>query len=187
MRHAYNSALITDDETKKLVGIYMGSDFVSEHEWGIKEMKNMLHIDPSLPGLESKMVGGVDPDCVLVLPKIQGYGKEYSLLLFSSRFEIDLVKKAYAGDDPFYDICSYLSLNPADLKGEEGISTAWDDSSFAILANEAMTPHLKDFYERMQEKDVFLVMTNISGPFANPCPTFFIRSRTPDDLIKQIS
>lgn len=156
-----------------LLGIGLGSDFCAEHEWGTKELQERFGLDASLDGLSRRTV--------TVLPS----GLE--LLEFKTRANSARNQKASQALAIFYRFPSSYGQTPLETlqrgelqrHGEEPLSAAWDEKSFAIIAYaEEDQQKLKQLWEAFQRKDVAF-WPNIGVFHTGTGLTFVVSSRVP--------
>jgi hypothetical protein len=136
-------------EGEVLVGVGLGSDCCSEHEWGTKELQDHFGLDAALDGLPRRTV--------TVTPS----GLE--LLEFKTRANSARNQKASQALAIFYRYPSSYGQTPLETlqkgelqrHGEEGLSAAWDEKSFALVAYaEEDRKKLKQLWEAFQRKDI---------------------------------
>lgn len=114
----------------------MGSDFCAEHEWGVERMQRKFACDDTLDGVARRTITKVPEDLRLIEEK------QY-LALFLNPYE-SFYKQ------PGEWIKTYLVR-----RGDEPITTAWDESQFGIVAyGEKDQKNLRTLWEAFQRKDV---------------------------------
>jgi len=125
-------------EDGKLVALNLGSDYCSEHEWGIKELKANFGItdeDTALLGIAKRRItivhGGLE---------YHNEGKEHFLIGW------DYIASYNPPPAKITDL--YM------IKGKE-LACAWDSKSFGIrVAGKENKAHLQELYEAFQKKDI---------------------------------
>lgn len=174
MRHANDAEIIKIND--KLVGFNLGADFCGEHEWGIKSIIEEFEVNKNKVGIDGRMITVVPESLVY---KDITYEKMKCHLLV-------LV--------PYYCQKNDLKITQNDLKKwelytyrlkEEGITTAWDGKSFAILVTDKYKDELKELYEAFVNLDVAIGIAP-SEAFKNGGLTFCIKSRLPKETIQSI-
>lgn len=137
--------LLEEENGGEVIGISLGWDFTSEHEWGIKDIIRNLGIKKDKLGLPRHVISCSENNFHFV------QSKNFVLLLHCEPYAMDRVNKitpenldelVEAGDYPFdYDgllkrdtkECS-TSFAPAKAN-ENPFAAAWSEDDFAILAN----------------------------------------------------
>lgn len=154
MRRARDNEIII--KNNKVVGINLGADFTSEHEWGINDIKRTFGIDSKKIGIDGRSINKV-PE-TLYCQEIKIKNKKYYVLALL-RYALG---SWYCPDR--------TELNEKDMQNfelypnDKGISTAWDEGSFGILVDEKNKNVVDDLYKAFQEKDI-VVGISPSGTF----------------------
>jgi len=147
MRRSYNAEWLLEGDA--LIGVGLGSDFCAEHEWGTKELQDYFGLDAALDGLPRRTVTDVPS------------GLE--LFEFKTRANSARNQKAFQALAIFYRYPSSYGKNPLEIlqkgelqrHGKEGLSAAWDEKSFALIAYaEEDRKKLKQLWEAFQRKDI---------------------------------
>lgn len=173
MRNARNAKVMNIDG--QFVGFDLGADYCAEHEWGIKGIRREFKLNDNLIGIDKRMITKI-PD-TLFYEKIVYEGMKCSVLVlypnyYGNNFKID--KSALRG----WELYSYTLKN-------DGIVTAWDERSFAILVTEKYEKELKELYDAFMNLDV-AVGVALSEVFKNGGLKFCIKSKMPQDIIQSI-
>jgi len=187
MRRAYNDYHIINDNDNFL-GIALGFDFTSEHEWGIKETRRRFGIPES-----SKKNMGV---------KSRTITKNIKNLVFEKS---TYMKNKFA---ILYTGCDWRDINPIphDLENYKtnilsnvehdkkksgksrtpsNIITAWSDGDFGIaVMGEKEVKWLEELYDAFDEKNVVIAMINHGAlnPFAGTSLSLMIADRLPKEV-----
>lgn len=166
MRRANDSQFLL--ENGLLLGINLGSDFTSEHEWGIKGIKNLFGIPSGEKdwGLVRRQISKV-PE-----PPSFGWAKgaeKYSEGLY--------LWQTWDGKKPDFSKNSELRTWRGSL------ACAWDEKSFGVFSTDQKEiAYLKDIYEAFQKCDGAVFLGG-GGPFQNSGLVLAIASRIPKSLI----
>ena len=129
MRRGFNGQILfgnTDGDTKgRVIGMFFGSDFCAEHEWGIEDLLEAVEIHKGL----SKPRRGDDPVYKVFEDVVGKNGVHYNaIFLGDGRYVLKYIKEEYAVSY----VCEYLF--PGDNGNKpDGTFTAWDGKSFGIL------------------------------------------------------
>ena len=174
MRHANDAEVMKIDD--KLVGFNLGADFCAEHEWGIKGIVREFGIDGNKVGIDGRMVTVVPKSLIY---KDVTYEKMKCHLLV-------LVPYYYREEDLKItkDVLRTWELYTYRLE-ENGITTAWDEKSFAILVTDKYKNELKELYEAFLNLDVAVGIAP-SKAFKNGGLKFCIKSQLPKETIQSI-
>lgn len=182
MRRGYDGDFLTDGDN--LVGVSLGSDFTSEHEWGIKKLlKNFgINRNESQFGIEARKITKI-PDRLIHSAK-----KDESYLIlphdtYSEKFteENIWVKKKQHGC-----ISSELNLyKPRNIPNREPelgktFVTAWDSETFGIhVKGEDFQKKLEKIYQAFLVKDIAIWLGGHDNPFQNSGLILGIASQVP--------
>lgn len=174
MRHANDAEVMKIDD--KLVGFNLGADFCAEHEWGIKGIVREFGVDKGKVGIDGRMVTVVPKSLIytdITYEKI----KCHLLVLVPSYYReenLNITK----------DVLRTWELYTYRLE-ETGITTAWDEKSFAILVTDKYKDELKELYEAFLNLDVAVGIAP-SEVFKNGGLKFCIKSKLPEETIQSI-
>lgn len=163
-----------------LAGIALGSDMVSEHEWGVGDLRRYFKCDESKDGIARRQVNDI--------PKY--------LRLFSGVAEhpSDKRKKGAAYDAIFHSPTDYGRtpeewVNHSELYRRNetvGLCAAWDEKSFGIVAyGEKDKKNLALLWDAFQKKDIAFYpqvgVFHLGGGLI-----FCIISKVPEKDVKQM-
>ena len=182
----YDSGFVLDG--KKIVGFGLGADATSEHEWGIRRLRDTLGMpnkdaEPQILGLDrckmQKVTGTV---CFF------DDGKE-ALLFVVDRPEYTseewLSKKGIAEGLKLMGLGGELRYDPKFVK--DGFVAAWAEHGFAIRAGEPESrKELKALSKAFTEKDIAIFMRGGNNPFQNAGLMVCIASRIPEAVRKSL-
>lgn len=179
----YDAALITSPiiETgdKKsggqVLGISLGWDFASEHEWGIDRIYRVF----AIPGRPQRGLIGADVRTVTKVPEtLKFFQFDNAAYLFL--YETFLWTKESDWNEKELDRILRADEN-------EELSTAWDEAAFAVrIKNDALdsgTIVLGQFHEAFIKKDVMIFFGGKTTPLGNKGLILAIRSRMPKDVL----
>ena len=165
MRHGFRSSVIMADG--KFVGFNLGSDFCSEHEWGIEKLKESFGMvdGKKAIGLERRIIHD-NPDWLV---RIENQGELY--LICSPNISRD--------NEARWIDCFKSELRP---ENDSGIGTAWSEDDFAIRAvKEEHKKFLVQLHEAFAVNDVAIFF---GGGFfiENPGLCICIASALPEEV-----
>lgn len=173
MRHANDASIMKIDD--KLIGFNLGADYCGEHERGIKDIIRDFQIDNNKIGIERRMITVV-PETLIY--KDVTYNKlKCHLLVFVPRWYIDKKFKITKKNLDSWELYNYFL--------EDGITTSWDDKSFAILTTDKYKKELKELYQAFLNLDVAIGI-GPSEVFKNGGLKLCIKSKLPEDMIEKI-
>ena len=160
MKKGYNNWVQMDEVNECLVSICLGLDCCSEHEWGIKGIKNLFGIE-----LDENAVG-VDKRKVTKVPKFEGsgssvYGHELQLRI-EDDYAILSICNGSSKDESVQTLMKLYRLTPTefDLKRISAglipffLGTTWDESGFAIAIDSKYFLILFNLFIAFQENDI---------------------------------
>lgn len=169
MRRGSKPVWLTDDESGKFLGINLGADFVSEHEWGIKNIRRDWGIiDPE--EADKKMVFGSKRYRISRIPIddfkfVEDEKEKEAYLIFSDsmnpRWRTDkepITFKSFNKDrymsgelrlpDPRWDELQAKREKRAFIPPTELLAAAWDEGSFGVHVKGVMgIDYLKRIYK----------------------------------------
>jgi len=163
------------------IGVSLGYDFTSEHEWGVDKLKRMLgipKIDDKNIGIKARSMTVFIEDCFHLCEK----GEATILISMSDwmlkdRIEKDIIHKCMDMDHDYADIKSWT---------KDTMRTAWDGGSFAILGKgEEARSQLKELYQGFKDKKIALAFMG-GGVFANASLSFVFIDRLPNEITDQM-
>lgn len=133
-----------------LAGIAMGSDFCSEHEWGVKHMRYLFGCDEEKDGIERRQVTKIP--------------KDLHWYTGTSEHPNDKRRKGAAYDAIFLSPTESYYRQPKDWVNDRelyrydektGLCCAWDEKTFGIVAyGEKDKKNLALLWDAFQRKDV---------------------------------
>ena len=174
MRHANDAEVMKIDD--KLVGFNLGADFCAEHEWGIKGIIREFGVYEDKIGIDGRMVNVVPKS--LVYTDITYEKMKCHLLVLVPYYYREDDLKITKDDIGRWELYTYRLE-------EKGITTAWDEKSFAILVTDKYKDELEELYEAFVNLDVAVGIAP-SEAFKNGGLKFCIKSRLPEETIQAI-
>lgn len=189
MRSGYNNGLLEIDG--RFVGVNLGADHVSEHEWGIKYIRQSFGMDDQAVGLERRIVRAV--------PVPRDYQPRLQPIFVRGVRQQVAAEGQFVGF--FFDVRSEI---PHELSYgfQDGLATAWSERAFGVRLNEPTEPskrpgkrskktfgekflrdaaNLKELYDAFSSLDVAIWLGG-GGPFRNAGLCLAIASRLPGTL-----
>lgn len=194
MRKGRDTEVIYHED--KLVGINLGADFVSEHEWGIDGIRGILGIEGNMvkASLNSDRISKVKEALSRAKTETPGYFRRKMSKLpegFAKLYDNLDTKGIKLEEGTFWFLSLYSSYSAAPnedfwkrvLGYPSGkLQTAWNDSSFFFATqNKELIERFKKAFE---EKDIAMFLGG-GGPFQNAGLKIFIYSETFDLLNPQ--
>ena len=163
MRKAYDGEIW--EVNNEIIGLNLGADFVSEHEWGIDSIKYIC-------GIGKNDVDGVDRYAITKKPNI----------LFNTKDACSaFCLKRSVFDDRKETAFSYIDDYMIQLD-EKQFNAAWNSSNFLIHSSDTK---IKEFLGKLKEafvkKDV-VIFTGASGVFKNGGLVVAIKSKLPQEF-----
>jgi len=166
MRRAMDSKFVFDGDV--LIGINLGADFTSEHEWGIKGIKQSFGI-PS-----GKNDFGVKRRKVTCVPNTITFGWTTG---YEGKGEGIYLMNAWDKSKP--DFSQYSELRA----WKDSLSCAWDEKSFGVFStSDVEIGYLHTIYDAFLDLDGVIFLGG-GGVFQNSGLVLAIASRVPKDLL----
>lgn len=177
MRRGFNNSILKNN-TGQFMGICLGADFTSEHEWGIKGIAQMFGFANTIDDMS---VFGPKRTTITHVPEnlhffVQGVRPKRSYLIAASYFSKESFEVSKS---------TRFELDPP--KGSN-LGTAWDGRSFGICTTGKENHKLlAELYEAFQNKDiVFLFSGKMDNPFARAGLCVVIKSRLDPEIIEDM-
>jgi hypothetical protein len=194
MRKAYNdySILMLNDV---FIGISLGYDYCSEHEWGIDKMRRRFGIPDSsnqTMGIKNRQITKC-PDNLIFLKKT--YKKEkYAILYTGYQFNTREESEKHLPDCLRNYIKDLESLARYDddhssKDRKDLIITAWANDGFGVaVKGEKEVSWLKELYSEFQKNNVAITRINTmpKNPFSNSSLSLLIVDRLPQDILQMM-
>lgn len=173
MRRARDNGLLKD-ENGQLIGINLGADFCSEHEWGIKGLREMFGMKDTGYGIDKRIMRkvpeGSEWNSIAARPWVK---------LIEKRNKLTLLVGQYCTQDS-QDL-KHLELS--DYK-KESLSTSWDEKSFGIEAySKEDILAVKEIWNAISNNDLAIWLGG-GGVFQNAGLVLAIASRLPADKVE---
>jgi len=171
MRRGYDNKLWIDDDGT-FIGVSLGADFTSEHEWGIDSIRSKFKIPDGL-GIERRQIT-VCPQKLLHMTDDE---KQISYIFFSNWWrEVKTVE----------DVLTGIGEEVVPIQEKSGIGSAWDSSSFGIAFGADTRKYVPELMEAFKDLDVMIGFAGRGGPFSNPGLFLGIVSRLPKDWVQDM-
>lgn len=198
-RATSNYSILTNED--EFIGISLGADFTSEHEWGIKGIREAFGIPES-----SKKTMGIKSRTISMCPETLLFKRDGdSAILWVSReewypkkgisqelpSEIARYKESIKREKEWYETELARSKkskkkDPYVPEKKDSLMTAWDERSFGIgVVGETEANWLEFLYEQFKKKNIAIAMMNITpnNPFSNSSLTLAILDRLPEEVL----
>lgn len=196
MRRAFNEyGLIVIDG--KFIGISLGYDFTSEHEWGIKGIRRDCGI------LEAtKKTMGVACRSITICPNIkfiEGVNNDVKHAVMFTDYswntnskvhipqDLDGYVEKLKWDDDYHKKISEKKKEIVNKK--DSIITAWDSDGFGVAVyGDKETEYLSELHQAFKDVNVTIAVTNLraSNPFAGSALCLLITDRIPKETTDQM-
>lgn len=167
MRQGNNAEILVREG--KLVGVNLGADYVSEHEWGIKGIHQKLGIDKGKLGIEGRKTSKFDPEKLVWLEGIKFNEKNKK---DKSRWS-GMYLKCYSDDTIHFNGGAW----------DPKLYTQWDERGFCVISSEKDTiEQLRQIYEAFKKCDIAMWRGG-GGVFQNPGLCIAIASHLPKEVV----
>lgn len=197
MRRATSDYAFIEDEGEFL-GISLGADFTSEHEWGIKGMREAFDIPES-----SKKTMGIKSRTIKKCPETLLFKRDGDSAVLWVAFEnwngtvvkelpseIANFKKDIEWEREWYERRMKESEKSKKKdkyipKKKDPMVTAWDSNTFGVaVVGEPFCDWLEFLYEQFKKKNVAIAMMNLhpGNPFSNASLTLAVLDRLPVEV-----
>lgn len=179
MRRGRDNGFLYDTDGTTLIGVDLGSDHVSEHEWGIKGTQDSFGIqftDNAKLGLEKRSITKLPPSPDFTLVK----KKNVAVLYFR---HVGYVPSGKSAETEQADSIKHaITQRELTLYDDHTLATAWDEDSFGVHATDPkQIAALEEIYEAFQRKDGAIWLGGGGNPFQNAGLVLAIVSRVPKD------
>lgn len=185
MKKAYHDYGIIE-HNDEFIGISLGYDFTSEHEWGIKGIRRSFKIPESSKknmGIKSRTITKY-PDNLLFKRK-----GEYAILWMAYKSWNNEIFDKIPFDNYKEDIKrdeNWNEKHPDAKEKKDLIITAWDENSFGVVVKgEKESDWLEYFYEQFKKKKVAITRLSFGGnnPFSNSSLSLVLIDRLPKEVL----
>lgn len=207
MRKGYEAFIISAED--QLLGINLGADYCSEHEWGIDKIRNAFGILPSIVdetkfganaqnNPDKKKVFGLPRRQITLVPSSEDFQWfTYTPTWRDGKFEgfifVKYGLKHLLNNDSF--MREYLVGSPSEksrltsLEEKErpktGLYTAWSSGDFMAVSNEPeQIEQLRTLYDAFEKKDIAIWIGG-GGAFQNAGLVIAMISRMPSEYISE--
>lgn len=166
MRRGHDNGWLEEDGN--LIGINLGSDFVAEHEWGTKDLREILGVseDESILGIERRRMKNPQMDGVILVEE----NKNNAGLVVIHPWEVKYFAEM--------GLKKYSDLSFVGEKAE--LATAWSGRDLGIRVKRPVNiKKLKKIYKAIETKDAAIWIGG-GGVFKNGGLCIGIISKIPD-------
>lgn len=186
MRLGHKSEIIIHDS--KLIGINLGADYVAEHEWGIKELRNSFGITTESVkdkiGFESTKIQTIASKFGFFNGKNNSHGAGFGRYTDSDKndannFFYKEEKKFNTYEKALQEMESKLFRSGSVVE----ISGSWDSSSFAFLMIDRHKKHYDDLVEAFEKRNIAISL-GAGHVFENGGLNFLIYDRIPSEIFQ---
>lgn len=161
MRRGFKGQTLKNAEGK-VIGMFFGSDFCAEHEWGIEDLLEVVAIHK---GEQQPKPWHADETIYQVFENVLGdNGEYYNSIFFGEGMYIHYIKPEFA----FRRVCEYL-LTSKDNGNSDNTFTAWDKRTFGILFPVAQVEEFKAVKSIIDSKEFnigFIQRKTENNPFS---------------------
>lgn len=170
----------------KLIGVNLGADFTSEHEWGIADLRRKFGVDCNQVGVDGRIIRQVPREHILfdaVTIGIDDYSgkrrktsKQTWWGLVCCTYPLDVMRQPTLTAE----FVKQSELMPYCLDGE--MIGSWDERSFGVLCKDETT--VRELSDAMDKLDLCLGLFNPTptNPFSRSGLGLLIASRIPDTI-----
>jgi len=166
MRRGYNNKLWIEDDI--IIGVSLGADYTSEHEWGIDTLRSQFDMSSKGFGIVSRQIKKCPENLLYLQDKDKSY-LFYNSFWFSTKSLQEILKGIGNEVLPF--------------QKDSGIGSAWSSANFGIAFNKDTRKYAPDLVEAFQNLDIMIGFAGDSGPFSNPGLFLGIVSRLPEEWL----
>lgn len=182
--------LIIDND--KFIGIALGYDYCAEHEWGIKDLRELC----GMPEASRKNMG-VKNRTITKVPQLvfieETHKKvNFAILYTGNRWHTEEENKQYLP----HELKNYVEdliwgekwnkEHPSTRGDKDNISTAWDGGSFGIaVMGDKEVGYLKELKEAIEKKNLSIAVADLRtrNPFAGSSLCLLITDRIPQGTL----
>jgi len=169
MRRGYDNGLWIEND--KLIGVSLGADFTSEHEWGIKGIRRKFGMSDEGLGIERRLIRELPQNMKYMSDDNNSYIFCYS---------------GFWRDENLESVLKGIGQEVLPIQNKSGIGSAWDEGTFGIAFGPETRKYKPDLRDAIQSKDLMIGFTGNDGPFSNPGLFLGIVSRLPKEWIQQM-
>lgn len=193
MRPAYQGVELIRNDDGEFMGISLGFDFCSEHEWGIQKMKDALGVgtlvksnmfDISKPitrGIEARQINTNPAD---IAPKVifkennKGNLKYTSLLFHANMYE-------ESKERHMDTINSHISMAKSKYNSQE-IMSSWNDRGFCVTGfNDEFRDGIRQIYNGLQNNDL-IFGSSLKSWITSSGLSLIVASKIPENVRESV-
>lgn len=175
MRRGHKNGWL-DDDNKQMIGINLGADYCAEHEWGTKDLRNILGVE------DDKNVMGIERYRIRA-PKV-----EHIFLREENKNNAALICIPYAWEMKDWAAQKFEKLGHGELHifDKEELATAWSGKDFGIRVKRPVNiKRLKRLHSAILNKEACIWLGG-GGVFQNAGLCIAIIDAVPEHLKKQM-
>ena len=169
MRRGYDNKLWIEDG--KLIGVSLGADYTSEHEWGIDTIRSYFDIPNEGFGIERRQIKKCPGNLIYLQDKTNDY-------LFFNNF--------WLSEKGLRDILKGIGREVLPIQEKSGIGSAWSGGNFGVAFNKDTRKFVPELIESFTNLDIMIGFAGKSGPFSNPGLFIGIVSRLPKEWLQEM-
>lgn len=179
IRKAFSDYNFLIDNEDNFIGVCLGYDFTSEHEWGINGMVSLFGI-PALTkknkGIKSRTIT-IDIKDQLIYKEVG----EYTMLYIGYKGYDDKVNDRLPSDLENYK----SNIERLIEKGKDALVTGWCDSAFAVIVKGTKErENLKELRDAFHSKNVAITYLSVAkNVFANSSLALLIKDKIPQNVL----
>lgn len=188
MRLATHDTQWLNNDKGELLGIALGYDFASEHEWGIEQLKRAFGVK------DSQFYMGVEDRQITIVPE------QLQLIEFKHKHGYERTAKkentailAYTPHTPWKEgmtqseFTKELAMRQIHFWSNNNLSTAWCEQDFGIMVRgEDNISKLKELFEAFKRKDIAIAPGKNRGFLRSHGLTFIILSKLEKEVFEAV-
>lgn len=180
--------IVIDD---KFIGVSLGYDYCAEHEWGIKDLKQLCGIpeaDKTNMGVKNRTITKCP---VLVFKESQKKKKNFAILYSGYKYRTQEESENQIPHD-FKEYEDSLIWNEKwniehpQRETQDNIQTAWDEGTFGVsVMGDKEIGYLKELHDAFKNLNVTIAITNLraKNPFSGTALCLLITDRIPKETL----
>lgn len=175
----------------QFVGVNLGWDYCAEHECGIRGIRSAFQmVDGDLsPKLQRELHLADNPHAFGIARRIVRAFPESLIFAKVTRTRPVLytlfLSPLYAKQFKETNELTKETIPFNSAPSNKGLSAAWDEHEFAIVADNKYKEQLEELYEAFKQNDVCIYLGKYL-PFTNPGLHIMIASRLPTDVLQEM-
>lgn len=190
MRASANTTILTLGKKKTFVGVLLEPNACTEHEVGIKELKELFGCDlEAAPGLarRTNTVTTRINFCKKEVPLVKLFEDDESSVLLGNEHYISSLCEQIEGNSLLEAVKNTCSELRAYRLGEkQDISSAWSGKDFGIVATGKNKAYLVELYENFKKNNVVITVGGRRTWFCGQGLVLAIADRLPKEVVHKI-